>query len=742
MYTAPLSDKAVDDIAESDGVLENLPALPALDVDLADTFIIQTLHRRIENSIDYWNDLKGFNLRDSRIRNLKAFKGAPVKQNQLQYEEDEWVDNEIFVGVDSIVAYTTAGTSRPEVYPSDDDVKSKTYATHLEKYMQAHSKKFHLDKMTEVSILNLLTQHVGVIKFQWNPNFGRNGEIIPRTINPSHIILDKNAKLGENPSFICEVMKDSLEGICSRFPDKEQEIMSVFGIKRKGAQNISKEIAYREVWFTYYDKDNKPQEAVCWYTGKLVLDIKKNPNWLYDGEEGANFLDNPVKPYIFFNLINDGEHMIDSTGPIAQAVPMQQTLNNEGQQISQNLITANGSRVIAASAMTTDQMELWDEVPNQTVAAELKPGQRLEDIVMQLPPHRVSAELINDKVDSRNTTHGILGTPSQFRGDNQNQADTASDNNQIKNQAAGRQDKIIRAIDVAMEDYFNLLAQFIVVYYTAKHCRTINGGDGNFDHIEMHRDKVDTGMTITVQAGSTLQFDKARQEAVAQNAAQLGFLAPYDYFVLMHMDQPQKLYDNLMKWKTDPQQLAVDLQDDSENKDAIIDFASLMNGDNVEQRDDVTEKYIEQMRKLLISDKYFKASSKIRNAIIKFINTSLDSLEIRKEIDSLTASEEQQQPTQPMPQAVQQTIQPAPVQMPGQGVPMTGALPQMQMPQAPPQAPQMPQGMPVQPQMQPAPQVPAGIQGIMQQAQQPLSAPNLNPSRPMPAQGVGSLPPM
>lgn len=731
IYTAPLSDKAVDDIERADGVLDTFPSL---DLDIADTYIIQTLNGRIENSISYWNDLTGFNLRDQRIKNLKAFKGDPVRQNQLYYEENEWVDNEIFVGVDSIVSYTTAETSRSEVYPAGDKPIDKLYATHLEKYHQAHSKKFKLAKKTEVAVFNLLTQHVGVLGLKWDPNYGQNGEIIPYTVNPSHLILDKNFKLGENPAFICEVMKDSIEGLCEKFPEKQQEIMRLFGIKKKGTQNISREIAYRKVEFTYY-KDNKPQEGVAWYVNKLVLDKKRNPNWLY-GDEGENFLDNPAKSYIFFNLINDGEHGVDLTGPVAQAIPMQTTLNSEGQQIADNLQTANGSRVIASAVMTTAQMEDWDSQPNQTVAAELQPGQSLNDVVMQLPPHTVSNELIADKKDSRDVTHGILGTPSQFRGSDDDQTKTASEANMIKNQASGRQDKIIRAIDAAMEEYFNLLTQFMCVYYTEEHNRTINGGDGNFDHIMMHRDKIDKGMTVSVQAGTTLQFDKARQEAVAQNAAELGFLAPFDYFRLMHMDQPQKLYDNLIKWQKDPQQLAVDLGNDNQDADAMMDYMALMNGNEVEQRDDITYEYIEQLRKEIIKPEFFKAKSRIRNNITKFVNKAIDLLEMRTELDKATQAEEQNPAQQPLPQSVQMTIPPAPVmptsqppvpQMPGQppmNQPMPASMPQPQ--------PQMPQQMP-----------PPGIQGVMQQAQQPLpSAPNLNPSQPMPAQTVSSLPPM
>lgn len=751
IYTAPLADKAVDDFSRSDGVLETFPAL---DLDLPDTHIIQTLNGRIENSIGYWNDLTGFNLHDQRIKNLKAFKGDPVRQNQLYYNENEWVDNEVYVGVDAILSYTTAEDSHPEVYPASDEGIDKKYATDLEKYEQAHSKKFHLAKKTEIAVFNLLTQHLGAIGMRWDPNYGKNGEIVPFTINPAHLIIDKNAKLGENPAFICWVLKDSVEGLVARFPEKEQDILRLFGIKRKGPQNISREIAYREVWFTYYDSDSKPCEAVAWYVNKLVLDKKKNPNWLYKGE-GENFLDNPIKPFVFINLINDGEHMVDLTGPLAQAIPMQMTLNSEGEQISDNLQTANGSRVINAEVMTADQMEAWDDQPNQTVAATVPAGKSLEDVIMQLPPHTVSNELIADKLDSRNTVHGILGTPSQFRGDDTDQTKTASEASMIKNQASGRQDKIIRAIDAAMEDYFNLLTQMMTVYYTEEHNRTINGGDGHFDHIMMHRDKISSGMTVSVQAGTTLQFDKARQEAVAQNAAELGYLAPYDYFRLMHMDNPQKLYDNLVKYQKDPQSLAMDLGNQDEDTDAIEDFTVLMDGGDPELREDATFEYIEQMRKQLISDKYFKASSKIRNKIITFINKTLDSVEVRDEIDKLTQPEEEEE-TAPLPQAVQQTIPPQPMQPGMNPTQMPGVQPQMPMgmpmpPMGQPQ-PMMPPMQPQnQPMPQPMPQQAPGIQGVLQNAQQPMpvqqppvqpSAPNLNPSQPMPPQSVGSLPPM
>jgi hypothetical protein len=725
IYTAPLSDRTVDDLVEMDGVLDSLPTL---DLDLSDEYIVKNLNGRINDSIDYWNELNGFNLKDQRIKNLKAFKGSPMRRDMLYYNETEWNDNEIFVGVDSMVSYVTADTPKCEVYPANKSIESKMLAADLEKYELAHSKKFKLAKKLEFATLNLLLQHVGIIGLEWDPDYGKNGEIIPRVKNPSHVIVDKYVQWGENPQFIAEIKKDSIEGVISKFPDKEKEILQLFSTKKKEHPDVTREIAYRQVCFTYYDDNHKPCEAVAWYVNKLVLDKKKDPNWLYDNE-GENFLDNPMKPYVFFNLVNDGEHAIDLTGPVAQAIPMQDNLNIKGQQISDNLISANGSRVIEEKTMTTDQMQEWDQKPNQTVAMKVPAGKSLSDVVMELAPHTVSNELVMDVKNSRDALHGILSTPSQMRGDDNANDNTASESKMIKDQASMRQDKIIRALDTGMDDYYNLLTQLILVHYTDKHMRTINGGDGNFDHIEMHKDKVEVGMTVCAQPGSTLAPDKVRQEAVAQNAAELGFLAPYDYFRLMHMDQPQKLYDNLVKFKSDPSQLAREVGNEEEDKDAIYDFTRLMDGEKVEQREDVTNAYIEQFRKKMITDAFFKAKSSVRSAIIKFVDKAYSSLEVRTEIDELTKQEEEQPTQVPLPQAVQATIPPQP-QMPMMPTPMNGTPMQ-------PMQPPMPQmGAP----MAPPVQAPQGMQGVMQLAQQPAgnTPPTLNPGQPQPPQ-PGSL---
>lgn len=726
LSSQPRSDYDLNDLSQKDGLLNSIPSLS---LDLSDEYIIRTLHQTIEDSVTYYNDTQIFNLKNKRLKNEQMLQGKHLQEHKLYRHQTPYIDNEIYVSVDAIKAYATAQTPRSEVYPAGTKDEDKQFATDMEKYQHAHSEKFLLAQKLEGVVDAMESKYVGFLKLRWNPLYGRNGDILPQVVDPNHVIVDKNAKRGENPRFICHVLKDTVEGLIAKFPKKEAEILKLFGIKRKGTKNTSAEVAYREVWFTYW-KENKPEEAVAWYVRNLVLDKCKDPNWLY-GDEGENFLDTPLKPFIPFNLDNDGSHWYDKTSPVEQATPQQEILNKLGRQIIDNLATANGVKVVDSKFMTKDDLQNYTGDPNQSLVGKVPAGKSIRDVIEQIPPQIVSAELIGQLKDTRETIHDIMGTPDQFTGSDSDQTKTASEAQMIKNQASGRQDKVVRAIDTGMGQYFNLHAQMMCVWYDDKHYATVNGGDGAFDHIEMHKNKIDPKMTVRVPAGTTLAFDKARQESVAQNAAELELLAPYDYYRLMHMDNPQKLYDNLVKWKTDPQALAMDNANNDADTEAIVDFTELMDSKKVDQRDDITSDYINQMRKLMITDSFLKAKSKVQNSIIKFVKVAAEGLALRSELDQISAP-----PPPPVPPQVLATgAIPAPPAMPGgmpPGLPGSPAIPAQPTPAAQPPMPSQ-SGSPIQALMQ-------GQTPLGQVAPQPGAPPALN-AQPSVSPTPGQLPP-
>lgn len=669
----PLSDTRVDNINSQVGVIDTLSSL-SLEVD--DAQLVKNIEMRVRDSQGYWDTPEGFNLNEARQENKRLHIGQQVDVTKLYRFQVPYVENEIFVATETIIAYLTSQQPQPEVYPAQDDIQARKFARDLEKALAAHSQKYELSRKLEQCVRNLLLKRLGVLKLRFDPRVGKEGEIVPEVIDPENLIIDKNAVQDGNPEFICHVLKYSLQELISKFPEKKDEILKQAG---KGeTDDMTETVVCWEVWLTHYE-DNEPQEAVVWIFNKLVLDKIKNPNWLYNHD---NFLDCPQKPFIPLNYINDGSHWIDMTTPVEQAANMQQILNKRGRQIMENADKANGLMVISTdSGLSKDDAMNMTGDPNQKLIIKTA-GQPINSLVYNVPPHDLPSYVMDDKLDQRATIHNIMGTPPQMRGAEDDKTNTLGESMMIKNQATGRQDLIVRAIDAFMYKYFNLLVQMMMVWYDEKHFFVYNAGDGEFDYITLHRDLIDAGMQVSVKSGTTLPFDKSRAEAVALQLAKMGMIDPYNLYKDLHMDQAQKRYDAWFKWKTDPSQLARDTEDEISETQATVEFIEIMESNHdVPPTEDADREHILTHRKQMLSEKFLKADKAKQKKLLKHIDDELISLENRTALDQMS----QESPELLNPMVPIQPANFAPPMPPGMPPQVAPGMPPQGSPQAPPQ---------------------------------------------------------
>jgi hypothetical protein len=268
-----------------------------------------------------------------------------------------------------------------------------------------------------------------------------------------------------------------------------------------------------------------------------------------------------------------------------------------------------------------------------------------------------------------------------------------------KNQAAGRQDMMVRAMTRMIRDYYEYLAQMMVVWYTDEHQFTFDGGDGEFDVITMKRDLVPKGVRIS--ASKPANPDRSRVEAIALKLLEQKGISLLDAYRLLQLDNPQQLYDNWVKQSGNPQDLARTGMDAIDESAAYVAYEDILNGKKVDEPENPSKEYILTLRKLMINDEFLKAKRSIQNKFIAFVNKCIDSFEVRMQLDDASKVEEDPEPLRPgtpLP-----PLQP-PMQ-PGMGQP--GMPPQGMPPGQPmPGAPQMGQPMPSMNGM-PGPQLPA-----------------------------------
>lgn len=671
------NDPTVDNITDETGVIDDLPVLS---ITTDDKELITNFTRWIKDSKSFWNDRSGYNLEAVRNENERYYLGKQVDKSKLYAYQVPFVDNQIYVGTQAIKSYVTGQAPSAEITPEDETPQSQVMAEDLETAVNIHTEKWQLQKKIAAAFNNMYIKRVGIIKLRYDP---KAEDIVPVALDPANVILDKDCKLGEEPRFIAEICTDSVAGLIKRFPDKEAQILKALGRERKTPKLLGQIVAYNEIWFTDDSADDGECECVAWYFKDVILDKIKNPNYLYDDEGVSimNFLDAPTKPYVFFNYINDGSHMIDQSTPIEQAIPLQDILNKRGRQIVENADTANSLLVLKSGSIPDEDAQNVTRDPNQILMLDAPPERPVQEAFGEIQPHLLPNYVIQDKQDVKNSIHNILGTPSQFRGDDSNrEVGTLGEAKMMQSQSSGRQDEIVREIESGLDRYFRLLVQMMKVYYTDKKPFAARDNDGKFMYVELSRENMPNIASITVSHGSILRPDKERKENVSMTLAKMGLIDPYNLFKDLGLKDSDKRYESLVKFKMAPDQLVSDVKSEINDRDAYIDFAVIMNGQDAEPRQDIQPAHILAHRKQLMTDRFLYAKPELQQAFIKHIEAEVMMLSQRAQLEEADKAGVLIDPATP--------VTPEPPMPPAPQPPMPGMMP----PGAPGQPPMPPQG--------------------------------------------------
>lgn len=671
------NDSSVDVITEETGIIDDRPVL-SLDTD--DRILAANFKRWISDSQSYWNKRDGYNLDSVRNKNERYYLGKQIDKSRLYDYQVPYQDNQIYVGTQSIMSYVSGNIPSMESVPEDDEIQSRVMAEDLETAVNIHSERFELDQKIKSATKNMYIKRLGVIKLRFDPDVN---DIVPTSVDPNKLILDKDCLQGEEPRFIAEICTDSVATLLRKFPDKESEIMKALGYKRKSQKLLGTIVAYNEVWFTdeTAEKD-EDRECVAWYFNGQILDKIRNPNFLYDSEGLSikNFIDRPTKPYIFFNYINDGSKLIDQTTPIEQAIPLQDVLNKRGRQIVENGDAANSILVLRSGAMSKDQAANITRDPNQTLMLDVQGDMPIQQAFGEIPPHMLPAYVMNDKEDAKNAIHNILGTPSQFRGDDsKREVGTLGEARMMQSQSSGRQDEVVRSVESSMNRYFRLLVQMMKVYYTEKRPFAARDNDGKFMYVQLSRESMPDIASVSISKGSVGRPDKERKENIAMNMAQLGLIDPYNLFKDVGLKDADKRYESLVKFRVDPNLLVDDITNEVGDRDAYIDFSIIMNGQEADPRTDIQPAHIEAHRKQLLTDRFLYAKPELQQKVIEHIQSEVMMLSQRAQIEEASDQGLLVDPNTPVtPEPPQLPPPPMPGEMPPGAMPP--GMPPMDMP--------------------------------------------------------------
>lgn len=609
-YTQYNTDPTVDALDGQDGIAQIQETFA---LDLSDDEITSTLDNRINDSRTFWNDSSSFNLKERRERNNRFVTGDHWYDSGLS-GGIPYVQNEIFTAEQVISAYVSSKLPELEVYPGKDTPESRRLAQNVASMMRYHSEEHGLQDILGNIIIALLNDYVGTIELEWDPNCGEFGDIVPSFAAPSNMIVDKRAKQGKNPGFISFTKQNTAEELIAKFPKAADKI------KNKVQGKLQSVITWRKVWVTTYI-EGKPTEALVCYFEDIVLTKNKTPHWIYDEEvEGVkNYLTESRKPIIPFNYINDGSHWIDRYGPIDQVIPLQLMIDRIGRQIQKGIAHSSPVLVFNKKALpkpAADRVlgEPWEKI--------LVDAQDVRMAYGVIQADQVPAFVVNEIQRLATSLHEIFGTPPQLRGESGNQ--TATQDLMARNQAQGRQDLLVRAVDRGLDLYFNYLLQMMKVHYTEDHYASLLGEDGRYSFVALNRNKIEDGIKVRVKAGSTLPMDKERMEQVALKLAEMGKISLLSLYEFLDVPNPGKHVERVLKEQVDPVTIVEDIRNDDQDANAVEDYEMVKQGMEVLPRDDVDARYIKTAQQKLLSNDFMQQPVDIQESYKALVQANLD----------------------------------------------------------------------------------------------------------------------
>lgn len=607
--------------------------VPIFDLELDDEQLVRICANQLQADIDYWEKAP-FLLTRTDKENI-AYLLGDQKDGKVGNPNTEtpYVDNRLFSSVRAILAYATGQPAKPELLPSKTDDKYKHIARQTEAGLYQHVLDHDVNSYMRLATKNLLHRKRGYLKLRYDDDYGAFGDICTENIDPSDVVIARSARFRNNPERIYHRQKKTIQHLVEHYPDKKDEIYSHYGIRRGVASQTSRLITYWECWFTYFDQNNEEAEGVCWFipNSTIVLGKMKNPNWIYKGstknQKIINMTSRPPKPFITLNYWNSGRSYIDETCLFDQARPLQDILNKRGRQIVENADYAN-PRLLANGT-------LWDEgdakkfinKSAKTIGLlnQMSPEANINDAVKVIEPSNLPSYVLEDKFDARSEIDNMMGTPVQFQGQpSRSKNPTLGQDMLVKNQASALQDDLVVAINQAWRDYYILLIQMMNTYLPDDYYVMVRGKDGEYTHIMLNQDSLDTNVRVTVTVDSTLPLDKMSQRATAIQLAQINRIDDLSLFELLGMPDPEKLAERKLRWEIDRYTYMQSVEQKLMSNEAEADIQLLVANKEPEERDDYNEDYLNHFNLFITTNRFMRLPLDVKQRLVAYLHKVAD----------------------------------------------------------------------------------------------------------------------
>ena len=552
--------------------------------------------------------------------------GLEVYDYQIPYK-----DNRIFISVETLTSSVVPRIPIPEVMEAQDTEASRELAGNFEKVLMRTAQDMNMRANLRMATRHVLMGYrVGIIKTTWDFKRGRrleNGDFlggpVSKYVRPHKIVIDADATDPNDIPLIAETLTATVEELIIDFPDKEDDIKSAFSAEKDPEKlNLGTRVNYREIWFTFYE-DGKKYEGVAWKYKNLLLGFGLNPNFNYENDEKSNFLESPVKPYVFFNFLRVGRWVYDDTSLTEQAASQQDNLEKRGLQIVDNADQANAAKVWNTEMIDAADAEKYTGDPHDNI---LSRG-NVNEAFGRFPAPPLPRYVVEEKYDARAEIDEIFGTHSPLRGE---KTKSPTLGQEVLSQRAdlGRTAPLSEAIEEGSTKIFKQITQLYKVFADEEHIVRYLGEDGRTTFVRFSSDKIEDGIEIRVQAGSLKPEDKISDRNELVEMIRSGMqVDPLTFAEMWHVPKPREIAKRIFNYLLNPKgyaQETLKMGGGEGDEEAMATIQQISAGENVPPKENASKEYLAYYGQFLQSPAFKQLDPEVQQLHILHVRGTMD----------------------------------------------------------------------------------------------------------------------
>jgi hypothetical protein len=609
---------------------ESIEYIPELDLALSDDELVEYINQKIQTSKAHFET--ELDLYTRQKKNIQYYLGKQIDIDMFDDWQVPYINNVIFRNIETLLPNALSRIPDIVTMPAlENNEESKKFAEDIRKVLDKKLKSKKIRSILKRGLLHMILEFYGVIKYRWDENLGKGGDVCFENVLPENIVFDHTATTVEEMDFIAEKLKTTPRDLIMKFPKSKDKVLQMCSLSGTNEPMMMSTITVWEVHFKMFDKKtNKKIEAVCWKYRDTIIHKQKTPNWDYEGAkfgetnrdifatESApmyyNHFDKPQKPYIFLNFYNLGRSVVDDTNAVEQTIPIQDVINKRGRQVTELADKANGKWIVSSAFMSEEQASLISDSPDEALWGQNANNLPLTNLITRSPGQPPNPVLYQDQQLNKASADDMFATHPSSRG--VKETDVATNTLALQAGDTTRiQDITQETIDKAFDEMANATLQLIKVFATEEYMTKILGSDGQTTHVKLTRDMIQDGLEVTVKSSL---IDQQERRQMAQEEANLQFTDPLTYYEDMDRSNPKERARRLVLWKQGRFEEYLGEQSMDVNK-AMADIVMIMSGQQPQDPPPMSQGYFQGVKQFVSSPVFQQANPQQKQQVMQYI---------------------------------------------------------------------------------------------------------------------------